>query len=499
MPGSDRDSAMAVSSAEPPSSRPSYLTGALWATLNAGSSVLLPFALFVFFAREMSPVAIGLVALSMACTELFKALGLPGVYEALLQQKTDLPRFDETTLALLLVASGVMVPACLATLYGLGHVVHGLRPHYLALSLLVLRIPLDLVSVQPQAVLVRRLAFARLALRTIVANLVAGALGFIVSLVVSPFLGLITYQLGQSLLSFASTAVGKGLLARPRLHMECVRRLREQMLLATGNRTLAASINYADQMVIAPLAGGIALAYYNLGKRLENTFVTVASSFSSILFQPLFASDGVLSRQKATSRSLIVLSVLCGAPAAIVFSNSQAVVGLIFGRKWVVAAPIVAWLSLNGFVRAVGMVPGSFLSVSGRNRQLLVTSIASAAGSLLAVAALASTSVLACAIGLALKNVAIVGWMAWLSRSEVRDPTRLYLVSVVLPTSCMIAAGSAVATLLPLSPAPRLSATLTAVGASGVASLLAAGLAIAGAHLWSSRHGCPASTKAAVP
>ena len=110
------------------------------------------------------------------------------------------------------------------------------------------------------------------------------------------------------------------------------------------------------------------------------------------------------------------------------FCNGQLVVGLLFGHRWLAAAPVVAWLSLNGFVRAVGMVPGSFLSVSGRNRELLMTSIASAVGSLALVVVLAPGSIRLCAIGLVIKNAGIVGWMAWLGRREVYQPAATYLI-----------------------------------------------------------------------
>ena len=461
--------------------------GTVWAGSNAATSVLLPFALFVFFAREISPPLLGLVALATACIEVFKAVGLPGVYEALLQQKSEVQRCHETALALLLCASAALVPVCLAFIWGLGYLVPGLHRHFALLAVLVFRIPLDLGIVQPQAVLVARLAFRRLAMRTILANVVAGILGILVASCVRPVAGLVVYQLVQSGLTFATTAFGRGLMARPVLHRDCVERLRREMLLSTGNRALAATINYVDQMVLAPLAGDVSLAYYNLGKRIENTFVTVANSFSAILFQPLFAVDGVLTRQKATVRALFLLTLICGIPAAVIFSNSRLVVGLLFGHTWLAASPVVGWLSLNGFVRAIGMVPGSFLSVSGRNRDLLVTSVASALGSLVLVAALAPSSIALCAMGLVVKNAVIVGWMAWLGRRDTGRPGLTYLVAVIIPLTAMTAAASAATALLPTSPAPGPLQVVLILACSGAGALCCGGLWIAPAYLLSGR------------
>ncbi len=473
--------------AQPAKHSPSYLAGVIWAGLNAATSVLLPFALFVFFAREISPPLLGLVAFVTACVEVFKAIGLPGVYEALLQQKADLHRCHQTALALVLLASSVLTPTCVVFIWALGELVPGLHQHFVLLAVLVLRIPLDLGIVQPQVVLVQRLAFRRLAVRTIVANVVAGCLGVMVSRFLRPVDGLVVYQLVQSGLTFATTAFGKGLLVRPVLHRNCLDQMRRETLLSTGNRTLAATINYVDQMVLAPLAGDVGLAYYNLGKRLENTFVTVANSFSAILFQPLFAADGLLTKQKATLRALFLLTLICGIPAAVVFSNSRTVVGLLFGRNWLAASPVVGWLSLNGFVRAIGMVPGSFLSVSGRNRDLLVTSIASAAGSLVLVAMLAPISIALCASSLVVKNAIIVGWMAWLCRRESGRPGLTYAVAVVVPLTVMTAAASAATALLPIEPLSSPLQVVLMLACSGVAAACLGALWIAPAYLLSGR------------
>ena len=79
------------------------LAGIFWSLLNIGTSVLLPLGVLVFFTRTLPPLEIGLVGLAVACVEIIKCFGLPGLYEALLQQKEDVRRHDETVLAMLLL------------------------------------------------------------------------------------------------------------------------------------------------------------------------------------------------------------------------------------------------------------------------------------------------------------------------------------------------------------------------------------------------------------
>src|SRR3954452_16562620 len=66
-----------------------YLHGAAWSALNAVAGALLPLGIFVVFARWLPAAEIGAVTLGVAASEVIKAFGLPGFYEALLQQRDD--------------------------------------------------------------------------------------------------------------------------------------------------------------------------------------------------------------------------------------------------------------------------------------------------------------------------------------------------------------------------------------------------------------------------
>ena len=420
------------------STSPRYLAGVVWSGLNAAASVLLPFSIFIFFAHSLSPAEVGVVALAVSCSELLKAVGMPGLYEALLQQHAEPERHHQAASAMLLIAGIGLLPLFRVILYGAGRLMPGVAAHAGLLALIGLRIPFDLATVQPQVVLAQRLSFSRLAIRSIVGNAVAGGLGIAVALTLAPLPGLVLYQVGQSVTVFIATSLGSGLMARPRLHRDCMRRMRREAAMSTGVRLVAASINNLDQLVLAPLVGSTQLAFYNLGKRLETTFVTAGGSFSSILFQPLFAREDGAGRDAAVRRATLVLTVVCGLPAAVVAVNSRSIVPLVFGRQWLHAAPVAALLAATGFARAIGFVPGALLSVSGRNRELLVTSVVSAISGLLLVAGLAPVGLPLCAAALGLKNVAIVGWMAWLTRDQAPRPVRSYTLDVLIPFGMML-------------------------------------------------------------
>ena len=415
-------------------------TGVFWSGATAAAGVLLPFALFVYFARTVAPADIGLVAVAIALSEILKAVGLPGVYEALLQQCPVRRTAYETALAMLLCAGILLAAVYLLILFGLSHTIASFHGRFDLLASICLRIPLDLASIQPQAALAERLAYRRLALRTIIGNGLAGVVGVATAWFASPVVGLVCYQVLQSVLTCTVTMIGAGSVARPRLHRSELKALGPETGYATGNRLIAAAINSLDQLVLAAVAGTVFTAYYSVGKRLETTFVTVANSFTSVLFQPLFSRSSGADLARAVRRGLLTVLITCGLPAAVVATNGRLVVTFLFGHQWQGAAVVASLLAVSGLARGIGMVPGALLSVSGRNRELLTTSIVSAAGSLAIVAALGPISLAACAATLAFKNAALSLWLGVLTRQEAGSALRRYVLELLLPFAVLVAA-----------------------------------------------------------
>jgi len=454
-----------------------YLHGAAWSGLNAAAAVLLPLGIFVVFARWLPASDIGVVALAVAASEVIKTLGLPGLYEALLQQKEDRQKHAETALAALLISGGVLFCVYLLLTPLLLRLVPGIDGAGWAIAAIGLRIPIDLAVLQPQAALAERLSFRRLALRSVLASLGAGAIGLGLAFAGLPFAGLVAYQIGLSVLLLATTIIGTGALARPRLRRDCLRRLRPEATRASAVRLVAAVNNYLDQIVVAGLLGSLQLAYYNLAKRIETIFITAAASFSSILFQPLFAQRGGSGAAAGLRRGLIVLTITCGLAAATIMATHPRLIGLVFGPSWAPAAPVAAFLALGGYLRALGSAHGSLLSVSGRNRQLLWVSLGSAVSGLVLVGLLAPVSLVLCAAALAGRSLCTTGAMAWLTRRDLPGLGLAYLLEVVLPFGLMLAAAWG---------AERALARLLAADETVVSSLLilaGAGAAAAGIML----------------
>ncbi len=416
--------------------------GAAWSALNAAVTVVLPLAIFVFFAHVLAPASIGLVALALSCAEILKALGVPGLYEALLQQSDDRQRCHETALFVLLGAGALLLPLYLVLVGLLGAFVPDVGANRLALGAIGLRIVFDLVVLQPQARLAEMLAFRRLALRSVLGNLLAGALGVTIGLLGYALTGLVVYLVGQSALGLLIAVGGSHALARPRLHRDCLLRLRRETGFASVTRLIAASNNYLDQVIVAAVIGSVPLAWFNLAKRVETSLVGIAASFAAILFQPVFARGISGQRGEALRRALAIITVTCGFPAAFFLVDHQAVVRVLFGARWLPAAPVMALLALSGFARGLAGVHGAMLSVSFRNRQLMLIAGTAAVSGILIVLIVAPFGLVWCAVALAVKSALVALAEAYTTRFETRHVARTWLTTVIAPFgAALIGAG----------------------------------------------------------
>lgn len=457
-------------------SRDGFARGARWSAASAAGAIALPFLTFVAFARSMDPVLIGVVALAVAVAEVLKAFGATGLYESLLASKIDDDRDQGTALSVLLAAGLLLLPVHLALVLLLLSLTGAETTLPVTLVVLIgLRIPIDLATLQPQASLAIRGAYARIAQRNLLTNGVATALGLGLVAAGWPLAGLITYSLSLSILAFLFTVIGTRALRRPRWHGDRLRSMRGQAVAATGNRGLSMANTQLEQLMLGGLLGPLAFAHYNLGKRIEAAFNGVSNSFAQTLFQPSLAAAGNdQQRLHSLRQSLAVTSVVCGYGVAVFVATADIVTALLFGAAWLVAAPIAAVLALSGFIRALAMVQASLLSVTGRNGILLRAQVVS----LLAVVTLTLASAPFGAVAVALAGtLRALGILLWLCASTGATlPVKavpLFLRNAVLPFLGML--GLAIVARCLVLPAivtatPPLPVALAAIACAAIAA-----------------------------
>ena len=453
-----------------------YLAGYLWSAANALASVVIPLGVFVYFARALPPWQVGVVAHSLAWVEIIKIFAPLGLYEALVS--TD--DYDAVAapagtllgcagLAAFVAYAGVMVAAPLWM-----PAAKSLLPIALALGV---RIIFDLMAIQPQAAIARRMDFKRLGIRSLVANVGAAAGGAAVGMLTTPLYGLIAYYVLQSMILWLTTVAGTSAVAPLSFAWGKLGEIARTSFVATQVRSLATINNFADQAISAVFVGPSLIAHYNLGKRVEIAQITAASSFSSILFQPLFARrDDDSAIAPAFQQSLRMMTLLCGLPTALFVVNAHALILQVFGPHWQEAAPVAMALALGGLARAIGGVSGAYMSVNNQNSMLRNRSIVSAVVGVSIVCLTGWIGLAAMAWLLAIKNGLITVWLGWGTRKLAPTPVFLW-TSVGLPLVFLASAWAGSAATQALVPIHTMLDLAIVMAASGVACALGAAVA----------------------
>jgi teichuronic acid exporter len=422
----------------------------IWSLINIAATVLIPFGLFTVFARTGEAWQVGAVGIAIGMAEIIKTVCPQGLYEVLLHRDTR-PDQDEAAFGFLLLCGGV-ASIVFAGLIALAAQHSAELAQILpALLLLAPKILFDVSGIQPQAAMVRQGMANRIAVRTLVANVVASMVGAVLAVIGHSLHGLIAYYLVQSVLGFVLTMWAIDAPASPRLRWAPLRSMLGEAGYASGVRLVGAANSYADTIVVAAFVSPALVGAYNLAKRIETVLMSASASLSTILYQPVFAQRNAASATVMVENAVKVTTLLFGLPLILFISYSRDWVGWVFGARWVDAAPICAMAAISGLARTYGSIHGALLSVTGRNRALLANAVGSAVMGLGLVASLAGYGLIWVALGIAMKSVIFCLTSAWLTMPGLRAVIRLYTRHALVP----LAAGA----ILAASAASAVSAT----------------------------------------
>lgn len=405
--------------------------GVFWSTVSGGAAVLLPFAVFMAFARMMAPGELSLVMLAVALLELIKAFGPQGIYDVLLTYDEGDRRHYRSASAIFLGA-GVGLGAVYCLLVALsGWVLKTALPPLMLV--LALKLLFDYAVMEPQAVLVRRMAMRRLGSRSLIAGILAGLCAILLGWAITPIAGLAAYYVLQSVITFLMTAVRTDSWAWPLLDRPAIREMAGEGARASGVRLTAAASNYLDQLVLAAVLLPGAVGFYNLGKRLEVVAITLGSSFSQLLFQPTFAKARPEERLGYMARGIAAISLVCGVPVVVLDLYHGLAVPFLFGPQWGEAATVVALLATSGLARALGGVSGALFTVTGRNGRLLTIGAVGAASNIAIILIFARFGIVWAALAISVRNIAQTFAMFALTRDATGHILRLFFYNCFLP------------------------------------------------------------------
>lgn len=451
-------------------------TSSLWSIAGTGAAILSNFIVFALLARLLQPIDFGLVAFAAIFIDLARNLMSGGIAEILIRNK----EWDETlastafwfnlgsTLLFTIATAAIAVP--LAYAYG---------SPTLAEVFLVLSLSLVIEGVRcvHEAKLRREFGYKVLALRTVVASIVGGAVG--IALAVLGF-GVWALVANRVLVAVLQTmVVVRAAPWTPRAvfsKAECTRLLSfgADMM---GVRLLTQVGSKAAELVIGLILGPAALGLYSVASRALNLLFQVAispiqttalSAFSRLKDERAIGG-AYLRLTRATA--LVSFPVYFGVAA-----TAPDIVAVCFGRHWEQSGAIMTALALAAVPTTLVTFVQPALVTVGRTRLALLSSFGTLVLSSIAALATVAFGVIVVAIGQAFRAYAAAPFVLSLLKRGIGLSVLHSLRSIWEPCVAAVLMGGLVAVvriyaLADLSPGLRLSLCV-ALGISGYAAIL---------------------------
>lgn len=336
------------------------------------------FSLIVFalMARYLTPAEFGLASVSFILVYACKSIGFDSVAAAI-ARKVDGSDLEYSTAFWMTLGLAGMACVCMAAFApwadglfeapGLGHILR-----VMSLMLFVL----GLARTQ-EVWMMRHFYFRTLAVRSIVAALVGGALGVASAMRGYGVWALVIQQIVTSTGSFIllwSTCPWK---PKFEFSTKTGREIIVFSALSSGS-TLAYAVNQTcDTILIGVTFGPASVGIYSVAKRLRQALHMIAATPVNGVAMPALAevqSDPTQFRQVLLT-ALSVVCALCGPAFLGAAAVSPDAIRLLFGPQWVSAAPIFSWLAVGALLTILSDYCGTVFVIKGRIRWVLYLSL----------------------------------------------------------------------------------------------------------------------------
>lgn len=325
------------------------------------------FLIFVLLARLLGAEIFGYVAMAAAVVILCEFLVRESFTEYLIAAETDTQgHTDAVFWSLMMLGSGLYF-ALLASSGGISSF-YGQPAVKEIVQVLAFSVLLVALGAVPASLLRRRMQFRSLAIRAVAGVICGGVVAVWMALNGYGVWSLVVQRIVQVLVNtiLAWLAVSwRPHFKTSRQHLRDIMGLGRTVLLLRGAQIARVQIPMA---LIGALLGPVALGLFSLAWRLVEIASFLVSTPIRMVSQSAFATQ--LRTGQNGSSLLLDLSRLSGwiaLPALLGLAVlSEPIVGLVFGAKWLGAAPVLTIIALVGAYQAIEMIHQSYCLAAGR-------------------------------------------------------------------------------------------------------------------------------------
>jgi polysaccharide transporter, PST family len=350
---------------------------ALWSLIENAGLALISLGTLVIYTRLLSTAEFGLFAVVLALVELLQIFVTMFFHDALVQRGDAKELHFDTAftfgvaLSLVLVAFSFLLAPTFAAAVEEPRAADVMR----AMSLCF---PAAAVSATIVARQRRELSFRPLALRSLIGRFAGAGIGVALIVAGAGVWGLIAQQV--LILAVGSAILWMTCETRPRLRFgnREFKELAAFGLYSMGSLFLVFGVKRVFAVVTGVFLGVEVAGYLNLSFRVIDVFWSIAATAATQVALPTLASlqhDMPRLRrafQFATSFVCVVLYA-CFVGIGVL---SPEIVGLMFGEKWLPAAPYITVLALLVLVQGPRVLVAPLLTALGRPKDLLLSKAA---------------------------------------------------------------------------------------------------------------------------
>ncbi|MEM9256469.1 MAG: lipopolysaccharide biosynthesis protein [Pseudomonadota bacterium] len=433
----------------------------LWSSFGNWSSQCFLLLVFVYLARELSPEDFGLYAVVGIVIGLGQMLSNPGFSQAVV----SIERLDAVTRSTVfwtgLGLSTLLSFVALLSVVGLPNTLVSPDLSTLLLASIPMIILGTLANV-PQALLMRKLLYKKIALVTLMANVLSGCSALLVAIQGYGVWALVMQQ--YVLLSV--TAIGMFLLCDWRPTWQWSSPRLSAILSQGGHYFGISALAYAnrrlDNALVGILFGVNLLGVYVIAKRIFLTLSDLLMKpFTQVALSAFSGVDRDIAKQRHAFMRMTVMTSLITAPVFAGFIVvAPDIMSLVFGTKWDDAIPVLQLLCIAGILRGFSLLVVPFLTVIQRGKTAFFLHLANTLGNFLAYLLFIPLGLMGIGLGFSVRAIVfffitlallqVVAHLPALSVLRQLWPIYLSVVLMVMAESLVAAMVSAPLSLLEL-------------------------------------------------
>ena len=339
--------------------------GALWSFLNIAVSTLLAAGVFLVTSRILLPDDFGAVAFAASIITVLAVL-IPTAFGEALVQRKEIERDHLDTLFWLTFAVAALGYGALVVLSPSIAAVSEIPLLAAILPVLGLRLFFDALLTVPASLILRRMQFKAVAVRTTIANGIGAVVCLVMVVRGYALWALVVSQVITSLTTLVVAAVAAGWRPGVQLRWQSLRDLTGFGGYAMGGRMLAEL--RIDQFLLGALLGPAVLGLFFFGRRLfqmlKDLTVGVFSPVSSVLMASM---QGEVEKRR---QAYLIASYASAGLAFPVFGGLMAIapaaVPWAFGPQWEEAVFTVQCFCVVGMMAGLGQMQAALIRNLGR-------------------------------------------------------------------------------------------------------------------------------------